>query len=81
VASRALDEAIEALRRDPSQPVRARLDNLTVELRAVPEPSRGRSAADVFREIGPWEGETLDELLTFFAEARRQGGFRPVAGL
>jgi hypothetical protein len=81
VASRALDDAIEALKRDPTHPVRARVDDLTVELRAVPEPSRGRSAADVFREIGPWEGETLDELLTFFAEARRQGGSRPIADL
>jgi hypothetical protein len=82
VTARALDEAIEALKRDPSHPVRARVDDLTVELRAVAEPAAtGKSAADVFREIGPWEGETLAELLTFFAEARRHGGSRPVAGL
>jgi hypothetical protein len=54
---------------------------LTVELRTVSEPSKGKSAADAFREIGPWEGETLAELLAFFAEARRQGGCRPVADL
>jgi hypothetical protein len=81
VTSRALDDAIEALKRDPTHPVRARVDNLTVELRAVSEPSKGKSAADAFREIGPWEGETLAELLAFFAEARRQGGCRPVADL
>jgi hypothetical protein len=49
--------------------------------RRAASPSRGRSAADVFREIGPLEGETLDELLTFFAKARRQGGSRPIADL
>jgi hypothetical protein len=81
VATRALEEAIEALKRDPTHPVRARVDDLTVELRAVPESQKGKSAADAFREIGPWEGETLEELLTFFAEARRQGGSRPIPDL
>jgi len=82
-----LDQAVEALKRDPTHAVRARVDDLTVEIRAVPEgPTRQlapgeKSAADVFREIGPWEGETLDELLEFFAEARRRGGSRNVPGL
>jgi hypothetical protein len=82
-----LDQAVEALKRDPTHAVRARVDDLTVEIRAVPEgPTRPlapgeKSAADVFREIGPWEGETLDELLAFFAEARRRGGNRNVRGL
>ena len=82
-----LDQAVEALKRDPTQAVWARVDDLTVEIRAVPEgPTRQlvpgeKSAADVFREIGPWEGETLDELLAFFAEARRRGGNRNVRGL
>jgi hypothetical protein len=82
-----LDEAVETLKRDPTHAVRARVDGLTVEIRAVPEglarplaPGE-KSAADVFREIGPWEGETLDELLAFFAETRRRGGSRNVPGL
>jgi len=87
--ARSLDEAVEALKRDPTRPVRARVDDLTVELRAVeagvqPEPSsrpEGESAADVFREIGAWEGESLEELLAFFVEARRHGGSRSVPEL
>jgi len=75
-----LKQAIEALRREPARPVRARLDDLTVELRAVPEATT-RSAADVFAAIGPWEGETTEELLQLLADARRQGGSRSVAGL
>ena len=54
-----LDEAIQALRRDPTQPVLVKVDEgLTVEVRAVEPPqARKRSAADLFREIGRWEGE------------------------
>lgn len=85
-----LDEAIKALKRDPTHPVRVRVDeHLTVEVRAVPGIGREsralaageQSAADVFREIGPWEGETPDELLEFLAEARRRGGSRSVSDL
>jgi hypothetical protein len=85
-----LDQALEALKRDPTHPVRARVDDeLTVEVRAVQEtPAEPRalapgekSAADVFHEIGPWEGESLEELLEFFAEARRRGGRRSVPDL
>jgi hypothetical protein len=82
-----LDQAVEALRRDATQPVRARVDDdLTVEVRAVPaadEEARQlapgeKSAADVFREIGPWEGETLEELLDLLQNARRERGSRNV---
>jgi hypothetical protein len=31
---------------------------MTVEVRVLPGPPVIRSAADVFAEIGPWEGET-----------------------
>jgi hypothetical protein len=85
VNARSLEEAVEALKRDPSRPVRARVDDLTVELRSVEADKRAcasaESAADVFREIGAWEGETLEELLAFFFESRRQGGSRSVSGL
>jgi hypothetical protein len=69
-----LDQAVEALKRDPAHPVLARVDELTVELRAVPEASPYRTAADAFRDIR-WHGdESLDELLEFFRSARREGG-------
>ncbi|MGA3123561.1 MAG: hypothetical protein ABSF69_22560 [Polyangiaceae bacterium] len=35
----ALEAALEALKRDPTHPVRARVDDLTVELRAIAEPA------------------------------------------
>jgi hypothetical protein len=68
-----LDEAIQALKRDPTHPVRVRVDEgLTVELRAVePTAVPQRSAADVFRELGRWEGETGAELDALFADVRQ----------
>ena len=47
---------------------------MTVELRAVADSRRlaiERSAADALREIGPWEGETYDELVALFAGGRK----------
>ena len=73
-----LDEAIQALRRDPTRPVRAKVDEgLTVEVRAVGPLNEGapvaakKTAADLFREIGRWEGESGAELDALFT--RQQG--------
>ena len=68
------DEAIEALKRDPTHPVRVRVDEeLTVEVRAVePTVVPKRSAADAFRELGRWEGETGPELDALFADVRQR---------
>jgi hypothetical protein len=66
-----LDEAVQQLKREPGQPVRATVEGLTVEVRVVPELPVNRSAAGLFAEIGPWEGETTDETLAFLAETRR----------
>ena len=76
-----LDEAVEQLKRDPSHPVRARVGDLTIEVRAIPEHLGEKSAADIFAAIGPWAGETTDEILGILAEARRAGGQRPVSSL
>jgi hypothetical protein len=52
-----------------------------VEVRAVaPVAAPKRSAADVFREIGRWEGETGEELDALFADVRTRSN-RPVPGL
>ena len=69
-----LDEAVAALKRDPSHPVLVRVEGLTVEMRAVEEPARvpRKSAADVFREVGSWEGETGEELDALFAAVRQR---------
>ena len=76
-----IEEAVEQLRRDPTRPVRARVGDLTIEVTAVTEEASGRSAASVFAEIGPWEGETTEELLAILAEARRSAGRRPAPDL
>lgn len=76
-----IEEAIEQLKRDPNTPVRTRVGDLTIEVRAVSEGASGRSAAAVFAEIGPWEGETTEYVLAILAEARRRGGQRSVPEL
>lgn len=63
-----LDEAIQALRRDPTQPVRVKVDGLTVEVRALEAaaPAKG-TVGDLLRDVGRWEGESgpsLDALFT-----------------
>jgi hypothetical protein len=81
-----LDEAIQALRRDPTHPVLVKVDEgLTVEVRAVEPANEGapvgakkKTAADVFREIGRWEGESGAELDALF---KRQPGNRQVPDL
>jgi len=77
-----LDQAIQALKRDPTHPVRVKVDEeLTVEVRALPAAGdearapvseKKKTAADVFREIGRWEGETGEELDALFANIRQR---------
>lgn len=76
------DEAIKALKRDPAHPVLVRVDEeLTIEMRAVqPGTAPKRSAADAFRDVGRWEGETGEELEALFANVRQRPN-RPVRGL
>jgi hypothetical protein len=70
-----LDEALAELKRDPANAVRARIDGMDVELRAVP-PSRlaDERLGDWMASAGPWQGETEEEILESLREARRAGG-------
>lgn len=70
----ALDQAVEALKRDPTHTVRARVGDMTVELRAVTDAAHAvdRSAADALREIGAWEGESYEELVELFVGIRQR---------
>jgi hypothetical protein len=65
-----IDNAVAELKRDPEHPVTAEIDGLVVELRYKGR----RTADDIFREIGPWEGESAEELSRLLREARKQGG-------
>jgi hypothetical protein len=75
-----LEQTLEQLKKDPTKPVRAEVGNLTVEVRAVTGRT-GEKAADVFASLGPWAGESTEELLALLADARRKGGRRPVPAL
>lgn len=67
-----LEEALMALKQDPSQPVRAHVDDLDVELRVV-----GRHEmplGDFMAEGGGWKGESPEEILRILRETRATGG-------
>lgn len=68
--TRDIHEAVAALKRDPKLAVIAEVDGLVVEVRYKGR----RSAADVFRDLGPWEGESAEEMRTLLREARNEGG-------
>lgn len=70
VIAKKLEEAVARLRRQPDHPVEAEIGGLLVEIRVKPR----RSAADAFREIGPWEGESTVDLMQRLEEERRHGG-------
>jgi hypothetical protein len=64
-----LEEAVAQLKRDPQRPVHARVDDLDVEIRVVADETT--VPADVFAGVGPWQGETTEELLRVLREARQ----------
>ena len=63
--TRGIVQAIQELRRAPQKPVVAEVDGLVVELRYKGR----RTADDIFDEVGPWEGESADELRQLIHEA------------
>ncbi len=63
-----LEEAVAELKRHPAKTVRARCGDFAVELRAISPPSAGR-LGDSLAALGPWEGETTEELTTRLREA------------
>ncbi|HEY4592665.1 MAG TPA: hypothetical protein VIJ61_09680 [Thermoanaerobaculia bacterium] len=68
-----LQAAIEELKRDPNRPVQAHLDDFDVELRALAPKERPVNLGEFLAGLGPWEGESLDELLARLREARKAG--------
>ena len=38
-----------------------------------PTPREGESAAEAFASLGPWEGESPEEIRAILTEARREG--------
>lgn len=79
--AKTLEQVVEQLRREPGRPVRTAVDGFVIEVRAVPDTPAEESAADVLSALGPWTGETTEEILAILASARRSSGQRTVAGL
>lgn len=69
----ALEEALSRLRADPGHPVTMEVDGLVIEMRV----QRESTANDIFEKLGPWEGETEEELLELLRDSREQGGSKP----
>ena len=76
-----LEDAVAELRRDPSHPVRARLEGLDVELRALPSNETNAGVGSRLAAIGPWEGIALDDLERILREGREAGGSAPAPEL
>lgn len=71
-----IEEAVAQLKRDPATVVKLRVDDVTVELRALPDHAPAGTAAEVFARIGPWAGETTEELQRILAERSDTGRSR-----
>jgi hypothetical protein len=69
-----LQAAVAELKKDPSSPVHAHVDDLDLELRALAPEQRPVDLREFLADLGPWEGESLDELLARLREARQAGG-------
>ncbi len=71
----ALAEAVARLKLDPAHPVHAVIENLKVELRVVEDgkqPTRRRGSK--MAALGPWQGESMEEILSILREGRAAGG-------
>jgi hypothetical protein len=74
-----LEEAVAELKRPRSacrgeKTVRAYCHGLAVEVRAVLAGVRPRRLGDSLASLGPWEGESTEELSSRLREARKLGG-------
>ena len=77
---RTLEEAIAELKRDPAHPIRLMIDGFEIEVRRPPEPEvipgvvDQSHLGDRIAAIGPWEGETMDELIELLRDGRDDSG-------
>lgn len=67
-----LEEALMALKHDPTHPVHAHVDDLEVELRVVGKSKK--PLGDFMAEGGGWKGESPEEILRLLRETRAAGG-------
>lgn len=69
-------QTVAALKRDPTHPVRLMLDGIEVELRRSPETgiiqgvNDQSNLGDRIAAIGPWQGESTEELIEILRSGR-----------
>ena len=68
-----LKAAVDELKRDPNRPVYAEVDSLDVELRALVPRTRPADIGKFLEDLGPWEGESYEDLARRLREARKEG--------
>ncbi|MCG8555050.1 MAG: hypothetical protein MJD61_07140 [Proteobacteria bacterium] len=77
-----IQDALEALRRDPRRPVLVRINDMAVELRAVKEHKDETPLGDFLASGGGWRGESAEDILEVLRESRKSGGSKvPPSGL
>ncbi len=69
-----IEEAVAELKRHPAKTVRAACGDFAVELRAISPPAATARLGDSLASLGPWEGETTEELISRLRQAREAGG-------
>ncbi len=69
-----LEQVLMRLRKNPGRPVRARLDEMEVEIRMVKSQARSSRLGDHIASLGPWSGESAEEITELIAGARKDGG-------
>ena len=73
-----LEEAVAELKRDPAHPVRLMVDGIEIELRRPPETGvihgvvDQSNLGDRIAAIGPWQGESTDELIEILHRGREE---------
>jgi len=78
-----LDQALAQLKRDPSHPIRLVVDGMEIELRRptepamIPGPADQSNLGDRMAAIGPWQGESTEEIIQILRQARRGDGKLP----
>ena len=71
-----LEEAVAELKRDPAHPVRLVVDGIEIEMRRPPTTDVIAGAVDQsnlgdrIAAIGPWQGESTDELIEILRRDR-----------
>jgi hypothetical protein len=58
-----LDDAVAQIKLDPARPVRTRVEDLELELRAIAPQPVVSGLGDRMAALGAWEGESTEEIL------------------